>query len=73
METPPAYNLRLIPALLVVLLLTSTMLEEVDAGGGDGTGDELGEGYFFFGQDFLMIAQQTNGLQNITFLSGEVE
>ncbi|HIA90335.1 MAG TPA: hypothetical protein EYN46_05520 [Candidatus Poseidoniales archaeon] len=68
METPPACNLRLIPALLVMLLLTSTVLAKTEAGEGDG----LGEGYFFFGQDFLMIAQQTNGLQNITFLSGEV-
>ena len=68
MESPPACNQRMIPALLVMLLLTSTMLAKTEAAEDDG----LGEGYFFFGQDFLMIAQQTNGLQNITFLSGEV-
>ena len=68
MESPRGCNLRLVPALLVMLLLTSTMLAKTEAAEDDG----LGQGYFFFGQDFLMIEQQTNGLQNITFLSGEV-
>ena len=68
MDSPPAYASRWIPTLLVMLLLSSTAPGEVGAGAVDGPED----GYFFFGLDFLMIAQQTNGLQKITFLEGEV-